>query len=238
MQAGFFGKHPGFGDFITHGLPVPLREELETWLTATLARTKQHLGEVWEQVYDHARPVRFWIGPSVLTDPGALRGVIWPCRDKVGRRYPMVMLAAETNPAPPPIAQDQSLYEDMEARLTEALLSEARQPKELMALEGLAQMGTPETDTLWAVNANAKTPDLIHAIGAADYTRAASTRSYWWSRADDLRSGAVWSCTGLPEQQALAWLLSGVRMPPQDTTPDGDSPFIPDADPVAEDNAL
>lgn len=238
MQAGFFGKHPGFGDFITHGLPAPLREELETWFTDALARTKQQLGELWEQVYDHARPVRFWIGPSVLRDKGAVRGVIWPSRDRVGRRYPIVLIAGESNPSPPPIAPDQSLYEEMEARLTKAMLSEARQPEGLLALEGFGTAGPPETDTLWAVNAQASASDLMHAIGAADYTRAASGRSYWWSDADDLRSGAVWSCTGLADAQALAWLLSGVRAAVQDTIPEGDSVSISVAPTVAEDSAL
>ncbi len=236
-QAGFFGKHPGFGDFIAHGVPVPLREELEAWLTETLARTKQHLGAIWEQVYDAARPVRFWIGPSVLTDKGALRGVIWPSRDSVGRRYPLVMLAADTQNAPPPIVPDQSFFEETETRLADAMHSAAKQPAGLMALDGFGTLNTPETDTMWAVNPDDDLPGLLRATGAADYTRAASNRSYWWTRADAQRSGAIWSCTGLPTADAMAWLLSGVVAPATEPTPEDDQTIPPKAETVPEEPA-
>jgi len=242
MQAGFFGKHPGFGDFIAFGLPVALREELETWLTATLSQARQRLGGAWEHTYDSARPLRFWIGPAALTDPGALRGVLWASRDKVGRRYPLVVLVPEPNPAPPPISADQEIYQQIEALIADALQSEARQPEGLMTFERFSKSGSPETDTLWAVNPDADVTGLVQAIGIADYTRAACNRSYWWCAADDLRSGAVWSCTGLPDADALAWLLNGVRTQPTDIQPGSDTPFAPgpntDDAPVSEDTAL
>lgn len=235
MQAGFFGKHPAFGDFIAHGLPVPLREEMEAWLTPALAKLRQQAGKGWEHLYDTARPVRFWIGPRVLrSDSGALRGVIHVSRDSVGRRYPLVMVVSEASPAPPPIAPDQALYDGLEQMIVEAMPREAKQPQDLMALEGLGQAPEPETDTLWAVNPQADPAEILHAMGAADYARAAAGRSYWWSAHDGARAAAVWVCPGLPDAAALGWLLAGVRPAPvESSAADGETPFAGASDAVA-----
>lgn len=230
LAAGFFGKHPAFGDFISDGVPEALRVEMEGWLTPTLAQLSEDLGEVWADIYDSARPLRFWIGPSVLEHAGTVRGVICSSRDAVGRRFPMVLLYDETNPAPPPIAPDQDLYEALETAVAAAMDCDAESAAELMDLDGLDQGGAEEADALWAVNPEAPIPDLLHAIGAADYARAAAGRSYWWSAADDRRSGAVWSCSGLPGASALGWLMAGLA-PAVETVPDAAGAETSDEDP-------
>jgi len=126
LAAGFFGKHPGFGDFIAEGLPEALRAEMESWLTPTLAQLREDIGDDWADTYDSARALRFWIGPGVLAQAGALRGVICASRDAVGRRFPLVLLSAEPNPAPPPIAPGQDLYEALEEAVAEATDSKGR----------------------------------------------------------------------------------------------------------------
>ena len=88
---GIYGKHPGFGDFISAGLPALAESHMVPWWTALLSDTRDWLGDAWEPVWDNAQPIRFWIGGAVWGGPH-LRGVARASRDKVGRRFPLLSL--------------------------------------------------------------------------------------------------------------------------------------------------
>lgn len=212
-QVGIFGKHPSFGDFVAHGLPYRLREKVQTWLTETMGVTATQDHANWGAVFDAARPVRFWIGPHLLGM--ALRGVLVPSRDCVGRRFPLVAAQLDQTAVPPPLAPDQTVYDGLEAHLRTVMLRDLETARDLGPDAGFGDFETAVERPLWAVNPVATPADLLQAIASADYTHATGARSYWWCAPDDIRSGAVWSCEGLAGADALVWLMSGVGQAPQ-----------------------
>lgn len=207
-DSGVFGKHPGFGDFIAHGVPPSLREPLQTWLDGALSAAQQAHPETWKGTLANARPLRFWLGPSIVGR--CLRGVMLASHDKVGRVYPLLGLQADRHAVPPPLMRDLAPFDALEAHVAGLVPRDLETAAQLGPQAGLSAAPDPGQDALWAVNPDAAPIELLQAIGSADYTRAAQARSYWWRAPDDVASGAVWSCSGLPDAEALVWLLSGV----------------------------
>lgn len=204
---GIYGKHPGFGDFISAGLPGLAESHLVPWLTDCLAETRDGLGESWAPVWDAALPVRFWIGGAIWGGPH-LRGVARPSRDKIGRRFPLIAVA-ETAAAPPMLRPDQGFYQGAEAELAADLPA----PADLHGwLAALAEEDSADAAaaTFWAANPALGVGDLLAQLEPTDRLRAAAARSYWWTEAGGDRASAVLACDGLPRAGELAWLLAGV----------------------------
>jgi type VI secretion system protein ImpM len=99
LKPGLFGKHPARGDFLDSGLSPAVIAGLERWLDGALAECRSLLNPQWETLWDAAqadtaaRGLCFWIGEG-LAGGEVLAGVLRPSRDKVGRRYPLLLLLA------------------------------------------------------------------------------------------------------------------------------------------------
>lgn len=123
MAFGLYGKHPARGDFLLSGLPGALAAPLEGWLDTALAGAREALGPRWETVWDGSgndgAGLRFWIGEAVWGQ--ALCGVLLPSRDGVGRRFPLLVLWSDPDPAalppPPAIDPDQGWYAALAGQL-------------------------------------------------------------------------------------------------------------------------
>lgn len=203
LPFGWFGKHPAFGDFVSRGVPEPVREQFQDWLDGALGHWSDALGEGWRDAFDAAPVVRFWLGAQVLGTGWA--GVLAPSRDKVGRRYPVVLLTAG-GPLPPPLDPGQGVHDAL-GRHADRLLQD---PDGAAGQEAPAETGERSVpDTLWASNRTAAVEDLLGDIAAEELTRAAQARSYWWTLPGPTRAARVISVTGLPDSAALGWLLSG-----------------------------
>jgi len=212
-EIGLIGKHPGYGDFLRANMEPAVVEHLEAWLDQGLAEIRDQQGQAWPAFWEQAQDLRFWIGRVVLGR--SLMGVMRCSRDRVGRRYPL-MLIAQGAAVPAPLADaDQSPYEALGAHFS------AMQPGQGGAalLDGL-QLQLPQEDeasarigdTLWAHQPNGDLGALLGAAAGADADRALLTRSYWWAPATETRA-AIWlGCTGLPGAAALHWLLAGTPL--------------------------
>lgn len=236
-RVGLFGKHPAFGDFIGRGVPAALQAALEAWLTPTLAQLAAARGQGFAALYDHAPVLGFWIGAQVLPESGRrpLRGALIPSRDRVGRRFPLVPVQYPAPPLPPPLAQDDGFHAAIIAAADGLLRHQAVTAGDLLAtlpsLPATAPAPVPaagddEGDLFWAANPAKPAAALWQAVAATDLQRASRRRSYWFA---DLRPGqgasAVLACDGLPDAQALDWLMAGVALPPSaPITPTTDAP--------------
>ncbi|MDY6919720.1 MAG: type VI secretion system-associated protein TagF [Pseudomonadota bacterium] len=87
---GFFGKLPGYGDFIERNLPRPFVEGWDQWLQRALAGSRQMLGEHWLDSYLHAPLWRFALSTGCVDD-NAWLGILLPSVDRVGRYYPLTI---------------------------------------------------------------------------------------------------------------------------------------------------
>ncbi len=88
MSGGWiWGKLPAHGDFVARGLSSQRRDELDTWLSASLAEARAVLGDAFEASYGEAPPWRF-----AWTDTGGwTAGAMAPSMDSVERRYPLLV---------------------------------------------------------------------------------------------------------------------------------------------------
>jgi type VI secretion system protein ImpM len=94
---GFYGKIPVRGDFMGEGLPHAVVDSLDGWMRASLAASREALGEAWEPIWMEAPVWRFFAPIAGC----ALGGVWLPSIDRVGRTFPLVLAtdAAAAGPA-------------------------------------------------------------------------------------------------------------------------------------------
>jgi type VI secretion system protein ImpM len=189
MRIGLYGKHPARGDFIDSGIAHNLLHPLERWLDAVLPSVRASLGPGWEQVWDQGPPARpaisFWLGEAIWGE--VVAGVMVPSRDRVGRRFPLLILAygpAETALPAPVIDSCQDWYAAMAAGLHQALEeTDFQSPADLIA--GLPKplpdkAHDPAPTEFWAVRPGVDVAALLADITQTDHRRALTGRSYWW----------------------------------------------------------
>lgn len=221
VTVGILGKHPGFGDFLRHGLSEDVAGRVAGWIDPTLHALRDQQGDRWDGFWDAARSLRFWIGRAVAGR--TLAGVMRPSRDRVGRRYPLVLMAEGADLPAPVEAPGQAFYEALETHLDSALPGEGAKSL-LSGLDPAALPVAAETPEmlalgpiLWAHHPEGDLSALLEAAGPVDRARATTTRSYWWAPGAPGRA-AIWlGQPGLPAPAALGWLLAGVpaAVPPQ-----------------------
>lgn len=227
---GIMGKHPSYGDFLSHGVSEQTRAGLDAWLNTSLAPLKDRAGQNWEAAWDNAPMLRFWVGKALAGR--TLAGVFMPSRDRVGRRFPLILMVEGTTLSPPVIDPSQDLYKMLEAHLL------TLQPGQDAAslIEGLdsttlpVEPETPEEQRhgplIWAHHPEGDLEALLQAASPVDHMRAATTRSYWWTPPRAGQSAAIWLAqTGMPDTDSMAWLLAGK---PGDQAP-GNSNEVKDA---------
>jgi len=81
-----FGKLPSHGDFIARGLNGSEREELDRWLSSSMAEARERFGAGFADAFDAALPSLFaW-------DEGSwTAGAMAPSIDSAGRRFPLIV---------------------------------------------------------------------------------------------------------------------------------------------------
>jgi len=89
-EIGFFGKLPGYGDFIERNLPRSFVEVWDQWLQRAMAGSRQLLGEQWLDHYLTAPVWRFALS-SGCVDGHAWLGLMLPSVDRVGRYFPLTI---------------------------------------------------------------------------------------------------------------------------------------------------
>ena len=89
---GAYGKMPALGDFFRLGAEREFVTPWDLWLQSTLLAARQDLGEGFEACYMSAPIWRFSLPPGVAGTQGAV-GVLMPSVDRVGRQFPLTLLA-------------------------------------------------------------------------------------------------------------------------------------------------
>jgi type VI secretion system protein ImpM len=206
---GIIGKHPGFGDFLAHGVSETARQGLDTWLTACLPPLRDRLGDGWEAFWDQAPTLRFWVGRALAGR--TLAGVLRPSHDRVGRRFPLILVAEGAALPAPVISADQSFHTALEAQLDRMTPGDGARS----LLDGFdpALLPPPETEaalaegpTVWAQRSDGNLATLLAEAAPVDHARAATVRSYWWT----VGPPAIWLAQpGMPGADAMGWLLGG-----------------------------
>ena len=207
---GLFGKHASYGDFVSHRVDAAVQTWLQGWLDTILPDLRDGLGDRWETSWDAAPPVRFWIGRGLAGR--TIAGLLVASRDKVGRRYPLVILASSAAIAAPVIDPAQDFYDRLQDRLINmdpeddikdvvSALPSCRSEDDVTAQEG---------PLLWAHHPDGDLGALLRSAAGEDAKRAVTARSYWWVAARTSTEPSVWlGNAGLPDTATLGWLLFG-----------------------------
>lgn len=234
MALAVYGKHPAKGDFLEHGLPAALKPLLEGWLDGVLGQAREVLGAEWQTVWPAAPMLRFWLGEGIWGAPVA--GVMAPAQDRVGRRFPLVLLAlgdAGSALPPPVIDADQGWYDAACAHLTAALT------RDVLAMPADLLIGAPQvaqTDPMpgpsafWAVRPGPVVGDLLADIALTDHRRASEGRSYWWV------AGSPEAVKAAPEPEPATEDAPEVAAPVEEAAEAevlalAEDPFVPESDP-------
>ena len=101
MTAGFgaFGKMPSVGDFFRIGVPPGFVAAWDDWIQHGMLEVQGALGGDWDAHYMSAPIWRFCLSPG-LAGPQKVIGVLMPSVDRVGRRFPLTLMAPLQTPGP------------------------------------------------------------------------------------------------------------------------------------------
>lgn len=88
--AGWFGKLPATGDFVSRRLPPEFVNAWDTFLGNAVAGSKALLGSTWLEHY-LASPIWQFVAFPPLCGAGAWAGLMMPSVDRVGRYFPLTI---------------------------------------------------------------------------------------------------------------------------------------------------
>ncbi|CAM3061424.1 type VI secretion-associated protein, BMA_A0400 family [Paracoccus aminovorans] len=205
--AGLYGKHPGFGDFISAGL-AEAWPAFADWAQASLGLWRDAAGPDWQARFDAAPVVGFWIGPALIGAGQALRGVMAPSRDRSGRRFPLAL--AQAGGTPPVLDTAQDFHRAAGQALAALLAADGFEPREAAQALDLPAPGTPAPDWpgFWAGNPALPPQQLLGQLAVADHAHATAARSYWWFGEGEAGPSGVLCCQGWPTPAELGWLIA------------------------------
>jgi type VI secretion system protein ImpM len=92
---GWYGKLPSTGDFASRRLSHELIEAWDRWLADEIGELKQNYPDDWLQAYLESPTWRFVLAAGLLGDcqPQPMAGVLMPSVDRVGRYFPLSIMA-------------------------------------------------------------------------------------------------------------------------------------------------
>jgi type VI secretion system protein ImpM len=116
-----FGKLPQHGDFVSRGVDPRTREDLDTWLSRSLARRAESLGEEGFAAVHDVAPVWRFVDRDQVLGPGWTAGALSPSVDRAGRRF-FILLAAAGLSSNDARARGEALALAMDDLIYEALI--------------------------------------------------------------------------------------------------------------------
>jgi type VI secretion system protein ImpM len=218
--AGFFGKLPSRGDFISRHLPKTFLDPWDTWLQTAIAQSRAQLGESWRESYCTSPIWRFALGAG-LCGPTAHAGILMPSMDRVGRYYPLAITV--------PLQSDWPLFvlpSSQEAWFlhAERLALDALEHDELDMddfSQQVAALGMPppiDFPTPGTVAGNAwycPLPEPLDLLQSSPVLvsyllhRGFPQHSLWWTTGSNRINRCLLVCAGLPPVASFAALLDG-----------------------------
>jgi type VI secretion system protein ImpM len=212
---GFFGKVMTHGDFVARRLPPGPQAMWDAWLQAGLQGSREQLGRAWLETYLTSPVWRFVLAGGVV-DGGAWAGVLMPSVDRVGRHFPLTVLAPIVDGAALAewIATGNAWYDKVEA----LALSSLEDGFSLEAFDTALLALTPSLDGLSAAagahgaagyrlplaSLEELAPALPQLLGAALHGH-----SLWWTDGSEAVEPCALLCRGLPAPVAFAQMLGG-----------------------------
>ncbi len=203
MGFGAFGKMPSVGDFFRIDAPAGFVTVWDDWIQRAMLVAQEALGSDWDESYMSAPIWRFSLS-SGLAGQEKVMGVSMPSVDRVGRRFPLTLMAAVPTSGPVELDHfcEQALFEALEALALDALeddMTVERLKLRLAAIEppkfrGYAPVRSLGNSlVLTQADGTGMLPELAAGLVAERFSHA----SVWSTLVDDAQRLLV--CDGLPE---------------------------------------
>jgi type VI secretion system protein ImpM len=218
---GFFGKLPSHGDFIARRVDDLFQDRWDEWLQRSIAESQRTLGGAWLDCYLTGPLWRFFLCDGVA-GAGCFSGVLMPSVDRVGRYFPLTVVAQlPTDLAPLTFADTaRAWFESIEDLCVDALQAtnfDLAAFDAAVAASG-AMLGSAETTNAfhkdahqwrWAITDAA---DIDGAFGRALLRTAQDAlrpMSMWWTAGSEHVQPSVLLTRHLPRPDSFAALLDG-----------------------------
>ncbi len=237
--AGWYGKIPSLGDFISRRLPAGFIDAWDSWLQHSMAASRAQLGERWLDLYLTGPIWRFALMPGVCgAESGIWAGVLMPSVDKVGRYFPLT-IALRIDPHPGTmlsVFSAQSWYSALE-RIALATLNINALPDDLdrnlaespfpLLEPGGRRQDAQELAAWWQTQTAGNVPkllilptdnslaDLFDATAEDLLTATGLGKSFWWAVSAEAGVTQLHCFAGLPPDSHFAAMLqaSSGRLP-------------------------
>ncbi len=220
-MAGFYGKLPAKGDFLSRNLPRDFVDAWDVWLQAGMNDSRQVLGDGWLQTY-LTSPLWRFVLPAGCCGAAAYAGVLMPSMDKVGRYFPIAVVTALQESTSPlmVVATCNSWFESIEDKLLAALddpdlsidqfdeslqsvvLNEPTLPQPFIA-NGL------ETGLRLPLSDSVDVASTFLEMSASTVSAAIEPCSFWWGQGSELVAPCLVCAPALPETGRFTAFLDG-----------------------------
>lgn len=234
-QAGFFGKLPSRGDFVSRRLSADFVGPWDSWLQQAVTASREQLGDSWLETYLTSPIWRFMLAPGVAGEAARL-GVLIPSVDSVGRYFPFSIAADNSTPGEgdrPALraadvlrgeagswfaAAEQLALEGLDSELDLELLDariKALEPASGARLESVPVAIGSDASVVarnaWRFGSahGAALPQVGPEVIAALLDAAVGQFSLWWTEGSLAMTPTFLVCGGLPLAEHFASMLDG-----------------------------
>jgi type VI secretion system protein ImpM len=227
--AGWYGKIPSLGDFVSRRLPAAFIESWDLWLQRSLGASRAQLGERWLKLYLTGPILRFALMPGACNATSRIwTGVLMPSVDKVGRYFPLtIALGMDAQPgAVASIFSAKAWYAELEQAALATLNLDAM-PEDLdRRLAGVpfpecrrgALPGQPQELARWwkgegnvpfalTLPTEGGLTDLFEVTAEFLLTDMAAGKSFWWAISSEAGQTQLHCFMGLPPENYFAHML-------------------------------
>jgi type VI secretion system protein ImpM len=242
-EVGFYGKLPCRGDFLQRRAPQDFVDVWDAWLQQSLHESRQQLQASWLETYLTGPVWRFVLAPGVCGER-AYAGVLVPSVDRVGRYFPLTLIATlDANDCLIEIAcGSKDWFAAAESLVLDAIQAEALDFDtfdEHVALlrERLDTDGADESSRVasllrasefpggadrWhlPIAATGSFQSAVNAFAYGEMARVLQPLALWWTEGSNAVAPSWLSTRGLPEPRAFVAMLDGNWVGAEWSSPD------------------
>ncbi len=235
MEVGLFGKLPSHGDFLRRRASDAFVDAWDAWLRDCLAASREALGERWLDVYLTSPAWRFVLAAGTC-GPAPVIGLMVPSVDRVGRYYPLTLVAnlppdinpitASTVSAPffdraerliiDTLATEDIDFEAFDEQVVQLgqVLESITLPPRVMLEPGAAAM-LDDAKPLWQIpiGSTIELASVFHQLLSHRLSSMYEPLVLWWTEGSSAVEPSCLIAKGLPPPSSFAALLDGTWEP-------------------------
>ncbi len=233
-SVGLYGKLPSHGDFLRRRLSDSFVATWDGWLQASIMASRATLADRWLEVYLTSPAWRFACAPGTC-GATSVAGVVVPSVDRVGRHFPLAIVAELDLPEAAMLAavvtEIEPFFEKAERLLVDTLAMQhvqfdgfdaqvAALDQELLPLQAPPRVVLDPTagavlaagrETRWHIpcGALASPTPVLQQLLSRHLAAIYDPLGLWWTAGSSLVAPACLVMSGLPPPETFAALLDG-----------------------------